>query len=62
MTPIVKQVGANRIVRGVKIPNPWGVPTLPEDENMRITTRILTEALTLLQTDVSEPTIVSPRI
>ena len=57
MFPLAEQVGASRIVKGVKIPHPCGDPSLPPqvDENLRHS--IVATALKALATDVEETTV-----
>lgn len=60
MIPLAKQVGTNRIVKGVKIPHPWGDPTLNFAMNQKIEEKIFEAALELLQTKVTGPVVVQP--
>lgn len=59
MTPLAKQVGANRIVRGVRIPHPWGDPSLPEEHNKFIRERMFLAALNLLKVEITEDHYIS---
>ena len=61
MTAITKNVGAHRIVAGVKLPHPCGDPNLPPDTDRALRREIVQTALDALQTDVSEPTIFVPK-
>ena len=59
--PIVPQtVGANRIVRGVRIEHICGDPTLSESGDHELNMRIVRTALRALQTEVTAPTIFDP--
>ncbi len=60
MIPLAKQVGAHRIVKGVKIPHPWGDPSLSPENNQRIEEKIFQAALDLLQREVQEPVVFQP--
>lgn len=60
MAMLAKQVGANRVVTGVKIPNPCGDPRLPEEADRTLRREIVRCALGALQTDVGSPTIFVP--
>ena len=60
MTMLAKQIGANRIITGVKIPHPCGDPTLPETADLALRREIVNRALGALQTDVSGPTVFVP--
>lgn len=56
LTTLAREVGAPRIVQGVRIPHPCGNPTLPPDGDRAIRRRIVLMALKALQTSVIEPT------
>jgi glycine reductase len=62
MTLLAKQIGANRVVTGTKIPYPCGDPTLPEEADKALRRGIVKCALKALQTDVSGPTVFTPEI
>ena len=62
MSMLGKQVGANRVVTGVKIPHPCGDPRLPEEGDRALRREIVKCALKALQTDVSSPTIFVPEV
>ena len=62
MTMLAKQIGANRIITGVKIPHPCGDPTLPEEADLALRREIVNRALGALQTDVSNPTVFVPDV
>lgn len=53
-------VGANRIVRGVRVEHVCGDPGLSEDMDRELSRRIVLTALKALQTEVSEPTLFEP--
>ena len=61
MTAIAKNVGAHRIVSGVKLPHPCGDPNLPPETDRALRRQIVQAALGALQTDVSEPTVFVPK-
>ncbi|UCH52134.1 MAG: hypothetical protein JSV54_05240 [Chloroflexota bacterium] len=60
MTMLAKQIGANRVVTGTKIPHPCGEPTLPDAADQALRQAIVECALRALQTDVSVPTVFIP--
>ena len=62
MTMLGKQIGANRIVTGTKIPHPCGDPTLPEDADRAVRREIVKSALSVLQKEVNHPTIFTPDV
>ena len=62
MTMIGKQIGANRVVTGTKIPHPCGDPNLPTQADRALQREIVKHALGALQTDVSEPTVFVPDV
>jgi glycine reductase len=62
MSMLGKQIGANRIVHGVKVPHPCGDPDLPAEGDLALRREIVKCALGVLQKDVSEPTIFVPDI
>ena len=62
MTMLAKQIGANRIITGVKIPHPCGDPTLPEKDDLALRREIVKRALGALKTDVSNPTVFVPNV
>lgn len=57
MFPLAEQVGASRIVKGVKIPHPCGDPTLPPEVDAKLRRTIVETALAALATDVQETTV-----
>lgn len=54
---IAREMGVNRIVAGVGIPHPLGDPERPKGEERDLRHRIVTSALTALETPVGGPTI-----
>ena len=60
MSMMGKQLGANRVITGTKIPHPCGDPTLPEEADKALRRTIVTCALDALQTDVDGPTVFVP--
>ena len=62
MTMLGKQIGANRIVTGVKIPHPCGNPDLAEEADQALRREIVKCALGALQSDVTGPTIFVPEV
>ena len=53
-------VGANRVVRGVRIEHVCGDPSLAEDADLALGTRIVRTALRAICTDVDAPTLFDP--
>jgi len=62
MTKMATQVGANRIITGIKIPHPCGNPDLSEEADLALREEIVRCALRAIQTDVSGPTVFVPEI
>jgi|TARA_B100001971_G_C18250456_1_gene577769 glycine reductase len=60
MPAIPLSVGANRIVRGVRVPHVCGDPALSEDRDRELSERIVRTALGALATRVTEPTLFEP--
>jgi glycine reductase len=60
--PLAEQVGASRIVKGVRIPHPCGDPSLPPEVDSRLRRDIVETALNALQEEVGEPTLFFPNI
>jgi len=50
-------VGANRIVRGIAIPNPVGSPESEPEEEFRIRKKLVEKGLAALCTEITEQTI-----
>ena len=62
LTMLGKQVGANRIVTGTKIPHPCGDPGLPPEEDLALRKKIVESAFEAVQTEVKDPTIFVPTV
>ncbi len=60
--PLAEQVGASRIVKGVRIPHPCGDPSLPPEVDSRLRRDIVETALNALQEEVVEPTVFFPNV
>ena len=57
LPPVALELGANRVVRGVKIPHPCGDPTLDAAQDAVLRERIVRGALSALATRVEHPTM-----
>ncbi len=62
MSAMGKQLGANRVITGTKIPHPCGDPTLSPEADKVLRREIIKCALSALQTDVDGPTIFTPEV
>lgn len=62
MYDLSQQVGASRIVKGVRIPHPCGDPSLPPEGDARLRREIVATALKALQAEVSGPTLFLPSV
>jgi glycine reductase complex component B subunit gamma len=62
MCSMGKQLGANRIITGTKIPHPCGDPTLSAEADRVLRREIVGCALRALQADLRDPTIFTPSI
>jgi betaine reductase len=60
LPPVALELGANRVVRGVKIPHPCGDPTLDAAADRALRLGIVGGALHALAEAVTEPTIFEP--
>jgi glycine reductase len=60
LPPVALELGANRVVRGVKIPHPCGDPTADALTDRAMRVRIVRAALTALSRAVAQPTIFEP--
>jgi len=60
LPPVAQELGANRVVRGVKIPHPCGDPTLEPDADRALRLRIVRAALKSLTQPTSRPAIFDP--
>ena len=57
MFSMAKQQRVNRIIMGVRIPNPCGDPDLSEEADLALRREIVRTALRAIQTDVSGITV-----
>ena len=62
MSMMAKQLGANRIVTGTKIPHPCGDPTLSPEADKALRRAIVNSAFDILQRDVEGPTVFVPEV
>ncbi len=62
MTMLSKQIGANRVVTGTKIPHPCGDPNLSTEDDEALRRAIINCALDVLQIDVEGPTVFVPDV
>lgn len=60
MYPLAEQIGANRIIKGVRIPHPCGDPNLPMEADAKLRRMIVETALNTLKAEVIEPTLFEP--
>jgi glycine reductase len=60
MPAIPLSVGANRVVRGVRVPHVCGDPALSEEKDKELGGRIVRTALQALTTAVPGPTLFEP--
>jgi len=60
MYPLAEQVGATRIIKGVRIPHPCGDPNLPPEADAKLRRTIVETALKTLEENVMEPTVFVP--
>jgi glycine reductase len=60
MPAIPLSVGANRVVRGVRVPHVCGDPALSEDKDWELGVRIVQAALKALTAPVAGPTLFEP--
>ena len=60
MPAIPLSVGANRVVRGVRVPHVCGDPALSEGKDLELGGRIVRTALHALTAPVSGPTLFEP--
>ncbi len=58
LPPVALELGANRVVRGVKIPHPCGDPTLDPEADRALRLRIVSAALDSLTRAMAAPGIV----
>ncbi len=57
IVPISKTVGASRIVPSVAIPHPLGDPTKSPEEERALRRRLVEQALTALETEITQQTV-----
>ena len=57
LTTLAEDVGAPRIVQGIRIPHPCGNPELPPERDRETRRRVILTALKALHTLVQEPSI-----
>lgn len=62
MYALAEQVGASRIIKGVRIPHPCGEPSLPSELDSRLRREIVETALKALQADVKAPAVFVPNM
>ena len=62
MTKMGTQTGANRVVRGTKIPHPCGDPNLSPEADLALRRQIMKCALDALQTKVEGPKVFIPDV
>ena len=62
MSSMAKQLGANRIVTGTKIPHPCGDPNLSAEADKALRRTIIDIALSALQKAVQGPTVFVPEV
>jgi glycine reductase complex component B subunit gamma len=60
MPPVAVELGANRVVRGIKIPHPCGDPSLDPTADCALRRRIVCGALEALSRPLARPTIFEP--
>ncbi len=53
-------VGANRVVRGVRVPHVVGNPFLDREKDWELSVRIVRAAMSALSTRVQDPTLFEP--
>jgi glycine reductase len=53
--PVASELGANRVVRGVKIPHPCGDPTLDPSRDRALRVGLVRGALHALGTKIDQP-------
>ena len=62
MYPMAEQVGASRIVKGVRIPHPCGDPSFPPEIDAKLRQGIVETTLKALQSEVKAPTVFLPNM
>ena len=61
MSPLAQSIGANRIVRGKAVPNPFGDPSRSLADERAFRKRVIERALEALQVGVEQPTVFEVR-
>lgn len=61
MYPVAEQVGASRVVKGLRIPHPCGDPSLPPELDVRVRQEIVTTALKALEAEVATTKTFEPQ-
>lgn len=62
MYPVAEQVGASRVVKGLRIPHPCGDPSLPPELDVRVRQEIVTTALKALEAEVTTTKTFEPQL
>lgn len=57
IVPISQAVGANRIIPAIAIPYPTGNPQLPKNEELKLRTKVVKNAVNSLSAEISEQTV-----
>lgn len=57
LPPVALELGANRVVRGVKIPHPVGEPNADPERDAAVRLEIVQRAIQALATRIESPTI-----
>jgi glycine reductase complex component B subunit gamma len=57
LPPVALELGANRVIRGVKIPHPCGDPAVDAEHGLAIRREIVERALRALATSIDRATI-----
>ena len=57
LPPVALELGANRVVRGIKIPHPVGEPNADPERDAAVRVEIVGRALRALSARVDKPTI-----
>jgi betaine reductase len=57
LPPVALELGANRVIRGVKIPHPCGEPDGDAARDRAVREEIVSRALAALATPIERPTI-----
>ena len=62
MSSLGQQIGAKRVITGVRVPHPVGQPGASDEEDINIRREILKTAIESLAEEITEPTIFQPNI